>query len=205
MSHADTSPLSAITPQTGARRDRISRFTTPAKIAIRTAITDDASTAAAAAGAATCADSFDRSAIATVTAVLDTRPPRSPVTVSPRSSPNSRPATNPTNERPVTRTTISQISRGLSAFQGPMPRLGRIGRIMPEMTASFSTAVTSAGFIAREMASSLGLATSSVATTIPAAPAMKRRPEPASIPTRKVAIPATSVVAPTCPSRLPRQ
>ena len=67
-------------------------------------------------GSASCRD---RSAMASVTAVLETRPPIAPVTTVPRPAPRTRTATKPANDSADTRTTTSHICRGLRASQGP--------------------------------------------------------------------------------------
>ena len=118
MSHAAAPPAAAITARMGSSRGRMPASTAPASTAMRTHMMVEASTAAdAAAGRA--APVCERSAIEMVIAVLDTSPPTAPVIAMPRPAPSTRMATKPTKESAETSTTTIQISRGLSACQGP--------------------------------------------------------------------------------------
>ena len=111
-------PISAIPVRTGRSRGSTAGLTAPARTAIRTHMSVEASTAAdAIAGRPPAA--CERCAIAIVTAVLDTRPPTAAVSVIPRRSPRTRIATKPMNESPDTSATTIQISCGSSAAHGP--------------------------------------------------------------------------------------
>ena len=76
----------------------------------------------------------------TTAAVLDTSPPKNPVSAVPLDEPSARTAMYPTSDIAAMRMTSIQRLRGLSASSGSIFSLGRIGRMMNDAMRSESPA-----------------------------------------------------------------